>query len=70
MAEHLGKMIECDRCSKTYFLNYTGTKSQYGIDVEHFAKKSDGWKMHIEIGLLCNECEKVYQELIDEFFDR
>lgn len=27
MAEHLGKMIECDRCGKTHFLNYTGTKT-------------------------------------------
>lgn len=73
MAERLGKMIECDRCGKTHFLDYTGTKSYYGTNVEHFthfANKPDGWKDHIEIGLLCDECEKAYQELLDEFFDR
>ena len=60
MAEHLGKMIECDRCGKTYFLNCTG--------VAQFDKKPDGWKAHIEIGLLCKECEKLYQEMLEEFF--
>lgn len=45
MAEHLGKMIECDRCGKTHFLNYTGTKTfDVGYTkVDQFDKNPDGW---------------------------
>lgn len=73
MAEHLGKMIECDRCGKTHFLYYTGTKSLDGgyTKVDQFGKSPDGWVYHSDdIGLLCDECEKAYQDLLDEFFDR
>ena len=72
MAEHLGKMIECDRCGKTHFLYYTGTES-YDCSytkVNLFDKMPDGWKKYYDTGLLCDECEKLYQELLDEFFDR
>lgn len=72
MAEHLGKMIECDRCGKTHFLYYTGTDTRDGGFTKYtlFDKMPDGWTKHYDIGLLCNECEKAYQELLDEFFDR
>ena len=72
MAEHLGKMIECDRCGKTHFLYYTGTKTLDGgyTKVDQFNKKPDGWEYHSDTGLLCDECEKLYQELLNEFFDK
>lgn len=72
MAEHLGKMIECDRCGKTHFLYYTGTESYDGgyTKVNLFDKMPDGWKKHSDTGLLCDECATAYQELLDEFFDR
>ena len=72
MAERLGKMIECDRCGKSYFLNYTGTDTLDGgyTKVDQFNKRPDGWEYHSDTGLLCDECEKLYQELLDEFFDR
>ena len=72
MAEHLGKLIECDRCGKTHFLNYTGTESyDCGYTkVDLFDKMPDGWRQHYDIGLLCNECEQAYQDMIDEFFGK
>lgn len=72
MAEHLGKMIECDRCGKTHFLYYTGTETFDGgyTKVDQFNKNPDGWEYHSDTGLLCDECAKAYQELLDEFFDR
>lgn len=72
MAERLGKMIECDRCGKSHFLDYTGTDARDGGFTIYalFDKIPDGWKNHSDIGLLCDECEKLYQELLDEFFDR
>lgn len=72
MSEHLGKLIECDRCGKTHFLNYTDTKSFDGgyTQIDQFDKMPDGWNYHSETGLLCDECEKAYQQLLDEFFDR
>lgn len=72
MAERLGKMIECDRCGKSHFLNCAGTDTRDGGFTKYtlFDKMPDGWKNHFDIGLLCDECEKLYQELLDEFFDR
>lgn len=72
MSEHLGKLIECDRCGKTYFLHYTGTDSFDGgyVKTDQFCKIPAGWNYHSGIGLLCDECEKAYQQLLDEFFDR
>ena len=74
MAEHLGKMIECDRCGKTHFLHYTGIRAFDGgytsVSVSDFQKRPEGWGYHLETGLLCDECEKTYQDILDEFFDR
>lgn len=72
MAEHIGKMIECDRCGKTHFLYYTGTESyDCGYTkVDLFDDMPDGWKKYYDTGLLCDECAKAYQDMLDEFFDR
>ena len=72
MAEHLGKMIVCDRCGKTHFLHYMDTESyDYGYTkVTLFEKMPDGWKKHSDTGLLCDECEKTYQDMLDEFFGK
>lgn len=72
MAEHLGKMIVCDRCGKTHFLHYTGTESYDGgyTKVNLFDKVPDGWRQHYDIGLLCSECEQTYQDMLDEFFGK
>lgn len=72
MSEYLGKIIKCDRCGKTHFLNYTGTKSLDGgyTKVDEFDKRPDEWGYHGETGLLCDECEAAYQKLIDEFFGK
>ena len=70
MSETIGKRIECDRCGKTYFLNYIGTKEFDGgfTKVNEFEKKPETWGYHTDTGLLCDECEKVYQNLLNEFF--
>ena len=72
MSEHLGKLIECDRCGKTHFLNYTSTKSLDGgyTKIDQFDKRPDGWTYHSETGLICDECEAAYQKVLDEFFER
>ena len=72
MAERLGKMIECDRCGKSRFLNYTGTDTRDGGFTKYtlFDKIPDGGKNHSDTGLLCDECEKEYQALLNEFLDK
>lgn len=70
MSETIGKRIECDRCGKTLFLKYIGTKEFDGgfTKVSEFEQKPETWVYHTDIGLLCHECEQVYQNLLHEFF--
>lgn len=72
MAEHLGKLIICDRCGKTQFLHHLKTETLDGgyTKVDKYDKRPDGWEYHSDTGLLCDECEKLYQELLNKFFDR
>lgn len=72
MSETIGKRIECDRCGKTLFLKYIGTKEFDGgfTKVSEFEPKPEAWVYHTDIGLLCYECEQVYQNLLNEFFFR
>lgn len=70
MSETIGKLIECDRCGKTHFLEYLGTKEpdKGFTKVSKFEQKPKTWNYHTDVGLLCDECEKAYQELLNEFF--
>ena len=70
MSETIGKLIECDRCGKTHFLEYLGTKMFDGgpTKASKFEQKPKTWSHHADTGLLCDECEKAYQELLNEFF--
>lgn len=72
MAEHLGKLVECDRCGKTHFLNYTGTEAFDGgyTKVDLFEKMPDGWGWHSDIGTLCDECETRYRKFIERFMTK
>lgn len=72
MAEHLGKLVECDRCGKTCFLNYTGTEAFDGgyTKVDLFEKKPDGWGRHSDTGTLCDECEARYWSFIKRFMTK
>ena len=73
MSEHLGKLIECDRCGKTSFLHRTGTEiiNMYRRE-EIFDPLPKGWRKHYadNIGLLCDDCEEAYQKLLDGFFGK
>lgn len=74
MSEHIGKLLECDRCGKSHFLYYDGPTKTLStpnyVSDDYFSNRPKGWVKHQETGLLCDECEKAYQELLNEFFDR
>lgn len=74
MSETVGKLIECDRCGKTHFIPGEPVNiAEYGnvFKVEKYGSMPTGWFNHYEgIGLLCDDCEKQYQELMDEFFGK
>lgn len=73
MSETVGKLIECDRCGKTHFVPSEPVKiAEYRdvFKVGKYGEMPEGWTRHLEIGLLCDDCEKKYQELMDEFFGK
>lgn len=71
MSETVGKLIECDRCGKTYFMP-SDRKEVMDYNtiriVDKYKAMPEGWKDHLEIGLLCDDCEKKYQDFLNEFF--
>lgn len=73
MSEFLGKTIVCDRCGKTHFLRYKKTDSFNGgyTNIDQFESMPEGWEQHYAIpGLLCEECEKEYADILKKFMNR
>lgn len=69
MSYTLGAEYECARCGETAFTivpNTQMTNIAKGITVP---LRPDGWRFHPETGDLCPDCEKAFQEAINEFFE-
>ena len=56
------KNLPCWRCIHK---EVCGKKETYEAFLD-----TDAWEYHSDTGLLCNECAKAYQDMLDEFFDR
>jgi len=69
MSEQVGKMLECDRCSKTVFLLRTGEFIGDGgrTRTDTYEPAPDGWLNETRPGDLCPACAKEYVDLIEEF---
>lgn len=65
------KVTKCDRCGETVFLRYLSTKELDGgfTKIDEFEKLPDGWKNFYEIGMLCPECSRKFDELRKGFME-
>lgn len=72
MAEKVGKMLICDRCGKTVFLECTGEGETDGgyTRWNKFEAAPDGWSYHLDIGRLCPDCNALYEDLIKSFISK
>lgn len=64
-----GRKDTCDRCKKEIFRKCTGEGEMDGgfTRWNNFEPMPPGWEWHVNIGLLCDECNEQYQRLIGEF---
>ena len=69
MASKKGKLLTCDRCGKTVFLEFLGNNySDGGYTVnEKFEAAPEGWENHYEIGHLCPTCNAEYKQIRQHF---
>lgn len=69
MAEVNGRLCTCDRCGKNIFRRYVEDRETDGGFTRWnvFEPFPKGWGRHIDIGLLCPECNSQYTELRDNF---
>lgn len=70
MAEQIGKLLTCDRCSRTVFLKYNGTEHLDGgfTKVDKFENKPDGWKHTCDLRMdLCPKCNEALHKFLEEF---
>lgn len=79
MSEQIGKLLTCDRCKKTEFLPYIGTK-EYGSwypRADEFQEPPEPWVIKEDLGDcaagheyidLCPSCRKVYLKIKKDFF--
>ena len=77
MSERKGKLLECDRCGKSTFLNLTGEGEADGgfTRWDKFERMPEGWEfIHTNnsmdrIVLLCDNCNKEYKKMFKEFME-
>lgn len=70
MSEVKGKLVTCDRCGATVFLETTGDKEMDGgfTRWNTFEPYPEGWEWAHDLDKrLCPECNKEYRELIRKF---
>lgn len=72
MAEKVGKMLTCDRCGKTVFLECVGKGETDGgyTRWNKFEAAPAGWEVCTEVGTLCPECNSLYKDLIKSFMTK
>ena len=70
MSYLLGAEYECARCGKTVFTPISDAHMVTNIAKQLITpQRPDDWKFHPETGDLCPDCEKAFQEAVDEFFE-
>lgn len=69
MAERKGKLVTCDRCGETVFLECTGEGELDGgfTRWNKFEDMPNGWEKHFPMGMLCPKCNGEYKHLINSF---
>lgn len=71
MAEKKGKLLICDRCGQTVFLEYTKTTDHDGgwTTVDHYEAPPEGWEYYTDFGRLCPSCNNTARDMMLRFFD-
>lgn len=62
-----GMLLTCDRCNASVFLKCTNTTFSGNQWHNKFENLPTGWGENTEIGDLCPECFKEYEQLKQEF---
>lgn len=67
-----GRIYMCDRCGKGTFCECTGEGERDGgfTRWNKFAPLPEGWKSHLDTGLLCPECNKQYEQIVGDFLEK
>lgn len=67
--EWSGRITTCDRCGKEFRRAFISEKEMDGgfTAIKNFEPLPKDWHYISEIGWLCPNCMKMYQELIREF---
>ena len=77
MAQKLGKLLTCDRCGTTLFLEKKKDKTDYSdgyvSDLSEFEDPPGDWirirsDKNDDI-MLCTDCAKLFNKLCDDFMD-
>lgn len=69
MGAKIGRLITCERCSKTLFLEQIGYDYTDGGYTKYakYEPLPDEWDYTTQIGYLCPECRAEYNRLKTEF---
>ena len=72
MAEKVGKMITCDRCGNSVFLECIGEGETDGgyTRWNNFEAAPKGWAYHLDTGTLCPKCNSFYTDIIKSFMNK
>lgn len=67
-----GRLYMCDRCKKLHFCACIGEGERDGgfTRWNKFEPLPEGWRSPLDTGLLCPECVKQYQQMLDEFLKK
>lgn len=72
MAQKVGKMIVCDRCGYSVFLECIGEGETDGgyTRWNKFEAAPKGWAYHLDTGTLCPKCNSFYTDIIKSFTNK
>ncbi len=67
-----GALQSCDICGRKYFRPYAGKKELDGgyTTYSEYEPLPEGWKSHVETGMLCPDCNAEYEKTIKQFKER
>ena len=78
MAQKLGKLLTCDRCGITLFLEKKMDKTDYSdgyvSDLSEFEDAPDDWTRLRRANekddvLLCSDCSRLFDKICNDFMD-
>lgn len=72
MAQKIGKILICDRCGDSVFLNCIGEGETDGgyTKWNKFEVAPDGWNRYLGIGILCPKCNSLYTDIVKSFMNK